>query len=155
MEMAKLQNWVEKISYYQKKYHLLWSQLEVLHNLWQIALHIPGVKTAIDKFRAAQYGISDMRRAHDAFKGQQQTADVLVENLQTKQAQLKEIEDIDEQLRVLETGLKSEIDWTAYNDEFEWHVRKRCPIIPIIMPGYFEDLKKHTGKVDFSKWWPG
>ncbi len=147
---------VEKVLHYQKKYHLLWAQLEVLHALWRIALHKLEVEHAIGKLVAAQYGISDMRRAHDALKGQQQKADIVEGNLHTKQAQLDEIMKMARKLEKLETDCKSELDWTTYLDEFEWHIRKRRTIIPLIMPGYFNDVEKHTGnKVDYSKWWPG
>jgi hypothetical protein len=148
-------DWREKVSHYHRKYYLLWAQLEVLHALWRITVHTPEVDHAIGKLVAAQYGISDMRRAHDALKGQQQKADILQGNLHTKKAQLDEIMNMADRLEKLETDCKSELDWTTYLDEFEWHVRKRRTIIPLIMPGYFEDLKEHTGKVDYSKWWPG
>ena len=69
--------------------------------------------------------------------------------------QLKTLQGLEQSLREFEQQVDTEIKWAAYTDEFEWHVRKRSAIIPIILPGYFDQIRKQHGTVDFSRWWPG
>jgi len=144
----------EKTVYFEKRYALLWTMLEVLQSHLCIEEQIPDVERLRDKMRALSYGITDMRRAHDAMKGNRQTADSLAESESALSEQLETLRELRTEMSRLYEDLVLEEAWMVYTEELMWHVRKDVKIIPLIMPGYFEDVKKQRGHVDFSRWWP-
>jgi hypothetical protein len=144
---------VEKLAYYQQKYFLLWTRLDLLQVRRRIASQTPALNKLIAKLRVLKYGISDMRRAHDANKGNRQKADELDEDENVKVKQLEELKRLQDEATQLDKDLDAQIEWMVYYDEFDWHVRKNKPIIPLIMPGYFEKIRENKGSVDYNHWW--
>jgi len=80
---------------------------------------------------------------------------VLAQDLESKHQQLEDVKALSKKLLELGENLALEIQWMAYLDEFDWHVRKRTPIIPLIFPGFFEATEEVTKRpINFSHWWP-
>ena len=153
-EPEKLKDLVARIAYFEIKYQLLWTRLDLLHIRRRIATHKPELNRIINALQSQKYGISDMRRATDAFKGNRQEADKLIDDEDFRMRQLKKIESLETKISRLDIELAHEIEWMIFVDEFEWHVRKGRQIIALICPGYFTQLKERNGVINFSQWWP-
>ena len=145
---------LEKFVYFQKKYYLLLTRLEVLQNLRRLSEQIPEVENENVQMAMRISWVSDERRALDAAKGQRQKVDEMEEKRSILEKQIKDAEELEKGFKRTNRALELELKWFMFTAEFEWHIRKRCPIIPLIMPGYFEQLKRANGRIDFSKWWP-
>ena len=145
---------VDKRVYFEKKYALMWARLEVLQSRLRAAMELPRLQRQRDKVQAMQYGITDMRRAHDALKSNRQKADGLAESAEMLSAQLVALRAIETATGEMDEHLEEESKWLVYTEELMYHVRRQVKVIPVIMPGYFADVEAQRGKVDFSRWWP-
>jgi hypothetical protein len=126
-----------------------------LKNLGLIERHLPDLIELIGRLKMTLHSITDQRKAYDAMKGLHQTEHKQQEQLQRAQEQKRVIEEVKKEMGHLNGDLKSLLEWMAFISEFQWHVRKGSKIIPLIMPGYFDEVRRAKKTVNYCHWWPG